>query len=189
MVRRYTDQPVSPETVTELVKLGLQAPSAGFTQGVAFQVLTAGDRDRFWQVAASGESRWLAGMRTAAVLILVWCNRAAYYSRYTELDKGWDADDQPWTAPYWYVDAGMGAENILLAATERGLGACFFGIPQDRVDRVRDTFGVPAEELSVGVISLGWPHPDVLRPNEPLTGSPRHRPRRPPTDLVHWGDW
>lgn len=184
MVRRYAERPLEPALIDELLDLALRAPSAGFTQAVSLQVLTGGDVARFWRITSAGDSRWLEGMQTAPALILVWCNQAAYYARYSEPDKGWDPDDQPWTAPYWYVDAGMAAQNILLGAAGRGLGACFFGIPQDRVEDVRRAFGVPDQELSVGVISLGWPDP-----GERPSGSPRHRPRRPRTELVHRGNW
>ncbi len=47
----------------------------------------------------------------------------------------------------------------LVTAVDHGLGACFFGIPVERVDRVRQRFDVPADQLSVGVISLGYPVP------------------------------
>ena len=109
----------------------------------------------------------------APVLVLVWVSRNAYLDRYAEPDKGWsDRDEARWSAPYWYVDAGMAAQNVLLAAVAQGLGACFFGIPAQRISAVRAAFGVPADQLSVGVISLG--HPAA---GEQPSGSPRRRPR------------
>ncbi|WP_229117876.1 nitroreductase family protein [Enemella evansiae] len=185
MVREYADAPVPRALVEELLDLGVRAPSAGFSQGVSLQTLDGAAVDRFWELTVDAGSRWLQRMRTARVLILVWTSKAAYLDRYAEPDKGWtDRDETRWTAPYWYVDAGMAAENILLGVVDRGLGACFFGIPPGKVDAVRDGFGVPAEQLSVGVISLGWP-----RPGETRSGSPRRRQRVPREQQVHWGQW
>ena len=83
--------------------------------------------------------RWLAGMRTAPVLVLVWTAPGAYLDRYAEPDKGWtDRDPARWTAPYWYVDAGMAVLAMLYAAVDEGLGACFFGVPPDRIAAVAD---------------------------------------------------
>jgi nitroreductase len=127
-------------------------------------------------------------MRTAPVLVLVWTSEQAYLDRYAEPDKGWtDRDPAHWSAPYWFVDAGMASMAALLSAVDQHLGACFFGIPADRIAVVRETFGVPASQLSVGVISLGYSAaaPEV----RPITGSPARRPRKAPTDLIHHGVW
>ena len=186
MVRTYAADRAVPSEVVEMVTLAaLRVPSAGFTQAVSLLVLTSGEqRAAYWAVAADRESTWLAGMRTAPVLILVWTSRAAYLDRYADPDKGWtDRDPQRWSAPYWYVDAGMAVLAMLLTATDSKLGACFFGVPAGRIERVRTAFGVPEDQLSVGVLSLGFPVPAAP------TGSPARRPRRPASELIHHEQW
>jgi nitroreductase len=188
MVRAYDlDRPVPSAALDGVVEAALRAPSAGFTQGVSLLVLDSEtDRDAFWASAADGgESGWLRGMRTAPVLILVWVSQEAYLDRYAEPDKGWsDRDPGRWSAPYWFVDAGMASMAALLAAVDLELGACFFGIPPDRIDAVRRRFGVPDSQLSVGVISLGYPDRGAA-----VSGSPLRRGRRPATDRVFLGTW
>jgi nitroreductase len=186
MVRTYAvDRPVPPAMVEAITAAALRVPSAGFTQAVSLLVLTSPEqRAAYWSVAAERESSWLAGMRSAPVLILVWTSRAAYLDRYAEPDKGWtDRDPERWPAPYWHVDAGMAVLAMLLTATDQGLGACFFGVPAGRIESVRDEFGVPDDQLSVGVVSLGYPVPAAA------TGSPTRRPRRPAGDLVYHERW
>ncbi len=123
-------------------------------------------------------------MRTAPVLILVWASRAAYLDRYAEPDKGWtDRDPDRWSAPYWYVDGGMATLAMLLTATDLGLGACFFGVPTDRVEAVRSAFDVPDDQLSVGVISLGY------AADGGAPGSPSRRERKPSDELTHLEVW
>ena len=187
MTRRYDpDRPVAAADVDAVLAAALRAPSAGFSQGVSLLVLSdPTDREEFWTATARGPSRWLDGMRTAPVLVAVWTDREAYLDRYAEPDKGWrDRDPDRWSAPYWYVDAGMAAMAVLLTAVDRGLGACFFGIPVDRVPAVRTAFGVPDQQLSVGMLSLGHPAPDAAP-----TGSATRRRRRPAASLVHRGRW
>ncbi|WP_141211254.1 nitroreductase family protein [Enemella dayhoffiae] len=185
MVRSYADRPVPAEVLEELIDFGVRAPSAGFSQGVSLQLLDGADLQRFWQVTVDRETKWLERMSTAPVLILVWASKDAYLDRYAEPDKGWtDRDEDRWTAPYWFVDAGMAAENILLGAVAHGLGACFFGVPPEKVDAVRREFGVPDEQLSVGVISLGWPAEGEIQ-----SGSPRSRGRIAREQQVHRGNW
>lgn len=190
MIRDYRPDPVPAEVIERLTEAGRRSPTAGFTQGVSFLVLDRpADVAAFW--AASGEdgegeeaSSWLAGMRSAPVLILVWTSEDAYLDRYAEPDKGWtDRDPARWSAPYWWVDAGMAAQTILLAAVDAGLGGCFFGIPPERQPAVRQAFGVPDEQLSAGVISLGHPA------SAGTPGSPSRRRRRPAEEQVRRGRW
>ncbi len=193
MVRRYEpDRPVSAVALEAVLAAALRAPSAGFTQGVSLLVLdTTRSRDAFWAAAAEPgpaermPSGWLAGMRTAPVLVLVWTSEVAYRDRYAQPDKGWtEPDPERWSAPYWFVDAGMATMAALLAAVDVGLGACFFGVPPARVDAVRSAFAVPPDQLSVGVLSLGHRPPEVAP-----SGSAVRRPRKPPEQLVHRGRW
>ena len=161
MVRAYADLPVDAEIVDRMLAHAVRAPSAGFSQGWAFLRLdTPEDIDRFWAATsppAPGlalvdpkerpESRWLRGMRRAPVVIVPLSNREAYLDRYAEPDKGWtDRDEARWPVPYWHIDTGMAALLILQTAVDEGLGACFFGIPPDRIaafkDRVRRAGGV-----------------------------------------------
>jgi nitroreductase len=191
MVRRYDPEAsVAPKDLDAVLAAALRAPSAGFTQGVSLVVLEGPvDRERFWSTTAEGEgsNRWLEGMRTAPVLVLVLTSREAYLDRYGEPDKGWtDRDEDRWSAPYWFVDAGMAAMAMLLRAVDLGLGACFFGVPVDRIDAVHAAFGVPDEQLSVGVVSLGHPAIDGDRGSR---GSPARRTRRPSDEVVHRGRW
>ena len=194
MVRRYADAPVDPDVVRRALDHATRAPSAGFTQGVDLLLLdTPADVRRFWEAtgpdgradaADRGESRWLAGMRTAPVVVVPLTSRDAYLDRYAEPDKGWsDRDEARWPVPYWYVDAGMAALLVLQTATDAGLGACFFGIPPDRLATFREEFGVPGHVEPIGAITLGHPA------SGGAPGSPARRARRPVDEVVHRGRW
>lgn len=188
MVRRYADRALPDGLAAELAAVALRAPSAGFTQGVSLLLLeSAAERELFWTAVEPEDqvTAWGRSLRTAPVLILLWTNQTTYLDRYAQPDKGWtDRDPARWSAPYWWVDAGMAGMLTLLAAVDQGLGAGFFGIPADRIEAVRAAFGVPPEESSVGVVSVGYPHPD-----ERPSGSPTRRERRPASSLVHRGRW
>ncbi|QDP97961.1 nitroreductase family protein [Microlunatus elymi] len=189
MVREYDpDRPLPDGLLDRLIDTGLRAPSAGFTQGVSFLILEDDqDRDRFWAATSDGDEpdSWLRGMRTAPALILVLTSADAYLDRYALPDKGWtERSEEPWTAPYWHVDAGMAAMAVLYAIVDAELGGCFFGLPADTVEQVRSAFAIPAEQQVVGVISVGY-----RARTEAPSGSPRKRARRPRTDLVRRGRW
>lgn len=190
MVRRFTDEPVAPDAVDRLVRNAVRAPSAGFAQGWSFLVLTEPDDvARFW-AATSPErpersmSAWLAGMRTAPVLVVVLTSKDVYLDRYAEDDKGWaDRDESRWAVPYWHVDAGMAALLMLQTAVDAGLGACFFGVAPGEVGRLRAAFDIPDAYAPTGVVAVGHPA------GRATTGSPRRRERKPLDDVVYRGRW
>jgi nitroreductase len=188
MVRDYDpDRPVPPEVRDRLLEHAIRAPSAGFSQGWAFLVLeTPEERDRFWSATTTGGTPdgWLTRMRRAPLLVVPFSDKSAYLDRYAEPDKGWtDRDEARWPVPYWDVDAGMASLLMLLTAVDEGLGACFFGVPGERVPALRAAFGVPEAFRPVGCVSIGYPGTDDRR-------SPSlRRGRRGVDEVVHRGAW
>jgi nitroreductase len=188
MVRDYDpDRPVPPDLRERLLEHAIRAPSAGFSQGWAFLVLeTPEERERFWTATTDGGTPdgWLTRMRRAPLLIVPMSDKSAYLERYAEPDKGWtDRDESRWPVPYWDVDAGMAALLMLLTAVDEGLGACFFGIPPERIPAFRDAFGIPGGHRPVGCVSIGYPG-DGDRRSPSL-----RRGRRSVEEVVHRGRW
>ena len=189
MIRNYADRPVDPGAVQRALRNATRAPSAGFSQGWGFLLLDtpAGVR-RYWEATAEDPDHpdtWLAGMMRAPVVVLPCSSKAAYLDRYAEPDEGWvDRDESRWPMPFWHMDAAMATLLILQTAVDEGLGACFFGIPPEREERVREAFAIPAAFDPVGAVTLGHPSP-----RRGAAGSPTRRPRRPVEDVVHRGSW
>ena len=188
MVRRYADRPVDPAVVDRLLRNAVRAPSAGFSQGWAFLVLDdPADVARFWASTsdADASSGWLDGMRTAPLVVVPLSSKAAYLDRYAQPDKGWtDREEHRWPVPYWHIDAGMATLLMLQTAVDEGLGACFFGIPRERVPAFCAEFGVPEDHSPIGAVTVGHRVEDTG-----AAGSPARRPRRPLEDVVHRGGW
>jgi nitroreductase len=185
MVREYdTGRPVPPEIVDRIVRNGLRAPSAGFSQGWGFLVLdNEKDVARFRAAARPDEQpeRWFAANVEAPLLIVALSNKDVYLDRYAQQDKGHeDRSEAWWPTPYWDVDTGFAALMMLLTAVDAGLGACFFGLPKERIDPFRAEFGVPPALHPVGAVSIGYSDepPRDLRARRRATG-----------DVVRRGDW
>jgi nitroreductase len=181
---------VDAAVVDRMLANAVRAPSAGFSQGWSFLVLSERpDVDRFWAATtptdAGLESGWLQGMRTAPVVVVPLSSKAAYLERYAEPDKGWtDKEEGRWPVPYWHIDTGMASLLILQTAVDEGLGACFFGIPPERIPVFRAEFGVPEELMPIGAITIGHRVEDAG-----AEGSPARRQRRPLDEVVHRGRW
>ncbi len=190
MVRAYDpDREVPEEVLDRVLDHATRAPSAGFSQGWDFVVLTtAEERELFWRTTADPGAApdavpdsWLRGVSTAPCLVLCLSDRDAYLDRYAEPDKGWtDRDEARWPVPYWDVDTGMAAMLMLLTAVDEGLGGLFFGVPPARHEDVRRAYGIPEGRRLVGVVALGYAAPDRRSPS-------LRRGRRPVREVAHRG--
>jgi nitroreductase len=189
MVRTYSDRPVDRPVLDRLLEHASHAPSAGNSAGFEFLVLDRPeDVARYWRATAGDRVEspdgWLRGMMTAPVIIVAFSHKDAYLDRYAEPDKGWtDRDEGRWPVPYWHLDTAMASLLVLLTAVDEGLGACFFGVPGEAWQRLREQFGVPAAYTPVGAITVGH------RADEPGPRGSARRGRRALEDLVHRGGW
>lgn len=60
---------------------------------------------------------------------------------------------------YLLQDCSAAIENLLLAASQLGLGGCWLGVhPRaDRIEHLRNLFELPEHIIPVSAIALGWP--------------------------------
>lgn len=134
-VRNFTDQPVSNEDLTLLVKAGMAAPTGMNRQPWEFLII----QDKAKMVELSGKLPYTLMMKEAQALIVVIGN--------------------PETSPYWYLDCSAAAQNILLAAESLGLGAVWTaGYPyEDRMDIIASTLSIPKPYRPLCTIPIGYP--------------------------------
>jgi nitroreductase len=185
MVRHFTNEPVSAETVKKLLELALHAPSAGFSQGSAFVVVTDPDTKRKVGKMQGEEDYSNAGFHNwiseAPVDVVACVSEKLYHDRYNEPDKlDENGKEIDWPTPYWFFDIGAGCMVLLLAAVDAGLSAAFSGV--FNVKGMKELLGIPAHFHPVGVISIGKGAPDVKSPS-------LKRGRRPWADVVHYERW
>lgn len=190
MVRKFAQQPIPEDVLHRVLDVARHAPSAGFSQGFDFVVLTRPEElDWFYRTTDDPndpESYPGRDPRHApACIVLPYTNKRAYLDRYAQPDKiafGLDTEET-WPVPFWTVDTAMAILMILLAAVDEGLGAWYFGITRGE-EEVREGLGVPEECKLLGPIALGYRSPDY-KPS----GSVFTRRRRPFEDMFHFGHW
>ncbi len=180
MVRTFTAEPVPRESLDRILGNAVRGPSAGFSQGQSFLVLTdEADRKRFWAVAGAAVAE---SAQTAPLVIVPMSCKRVYLERYAQPDKGWtDMDEARWPVPFWHIDTGMAGLLILQTAVDEGLGAVYFGIVPEAVAPFRAAFGVPDDQEPIGAIAIGY---DAEADKRDL----RSR-RRDLSDVMHYGRW
>jgi nitroreductase len=180
MVREFTGEPVSQASLDRILANAVRGPSAGFSQGQAFLVLTGeDDLKRFWDVAGDAAQPSVAA--APVVIVPLSCKRV-YLDRYARPDKGWtDRDEARWPVPFWHIDTGMAALLILQTVVDEGLAALYFGIIPEKVQPFREAFGIPDDHEPIGAIAIGHNAETAVRDLKSR--------RRAAADVVHHGHW
>jgi nitroreductase len=185
MIRNFSPDPVDPAAIDRIVALARHAPSAGFTQGQYFVVVTRPDlKETIAELCGEasyvqgGFHNWISG---APVLIVPCTSESAYHRRYQQADKvGADGKEIEWPVPYWHMDIGCAVMVLLLAVVDEGLAAGFAGTHQ--TEELKSLLNIPAEVTPVGVIPVGHPLPDKRSPS-------LKRGRKPDALYVHRERW
>lgn len=151
-IRNYSDEPVSDADVQRLLRAAMAAPSACNQQPWEFWVVRGSDR-LFHLSLCSAFAR---PTRKAAVAIVACMKTSKDEIRVPEM------------APQ---DMGACMENLLLEATQMGLGAVWQGIYPDpkRMDKVAKLLGIEDREdlVPFSIVALGHPaqHPTPTGPD------------------------
>lgn len=197
MVRRFSTEPVGPEVLDRVLERARRGPSAGFCQGVDLLVLEGpAQTGQFFEqtsdpgfLAATAER---TGVRRAPVIVVPLGDPEVYVARYAEKDKARSilagVPAERWPSPYWLVDSAFTVMLLLLAATDEGLGALFFGLHRDPGSWL-GALGVPGGKQVIGAVALGYEERAASPRPGPPTASPGRRPRRPLSEVVHKGHW
>lgn len=140
-VRAFLDKPVSDETVGQLLKAAMAAPSAKNQQPWAFVVI----RDRA-KLEFLGNSLPNAKMTATAPVAVVICGM---------LDKALPGEARE----YWIQDAAAATENFLLAVHALGLGAVWTGVHpiSERIRILKDALRLPEDVEPFCLIPFGYP--------------------------------
>lgn len=162
MVRNYRPEPVADDAIERIVDAARRAPSAGFSQGQRFIVVTdpvvrraiaeAADEPDY---VANGFDPWIS---SAPVHVVVCVRENDYHERYREADKLVEGEEIEWPVPYWWVDAGAALMLVLLAAVNEGLGAGFVGF--HALPSIKAELEIPDDVTPIGVVTMGHPAPD-----------------------------
>ncbi len=134
-IRKYTDQPVPKEAVETILKCGLMSPSSKRLNPWEFVVLT--DKEKI---------RSLASCKTYGSQMLLEAPLAIVVA----VDK--DATDT------WQCDGAIAAQNMLLAAEDLGLGACWCQVYQreDSEEIVRKATNIPEKYAVLCIVAVGY---------------------------------
>ncbi len=156
-IRRFTAEPVSEADERSLLEAAMAAPSAKDLRPWHFIVVR--ERATLDALAARHPFGKMLAEATLAVAVL---------------------GDPAVNGDYWVVDCAAATENLLLAATALGLGACWIGMHprEERKGFVRELLAIPADIEILSLVAIGHPA-ETKPPRTRFDASRVHRERWP----------
>ncbi|MHB1005958.1 MAG: nitroreductase family protein [Chloroflexota bacterium] len=134
-IRQYTAEPITDEQIRTLLAAAMQAPSANNSRPWEFVVV----RDPALREELAKTHRW-SGMvaRAAAVFVVL-------------------GDED--RSDHWVEDTSAATQNLLVQATEMGLGTVWVAIYPHREaeQHVRHALGIPVSLRVLCLIPIGYP--------------------------------
>ena len=157
-VRSFTDQPIRPADLDQILEAGRRSPSSQNWQPWDFVVVT--DRQQLQELSAVFSGAAHVASCAAAIAVV-----------------GPAADNEFHRAQF---DLGQATMSLTLAAADLGIGSCHAGVAD--VGLARRVLRLPAGRDWVILVSLGYP---ADRPLTPVR-NPRRRPFSEVVHRGHW---
>lgn len=139
-IRKYSDKEIPDEYVDKLLRAAMQA--AGSRMGAEpWEFIVVKDKETIGKLSELDSNT--KPLKTATLAIVSIANmERVHYER------------------VWQQDMAAASENLLLEASNLGLGAVWLGIApvEERMNKIREIFNLESESLRpFNIISLGYP--------------------------------
>ena len=138
-IRKFKDTKVSDEIIEKLLVSAMAAPSARNAQPWEFYVVT--NEEKILEIRNIAKNFDF----NSHLLIIVCGNKTRTI---TQNDND-----------FWMQDCAAAVENILLQATEEGLGTVWCGLFPviERAEKVKETLNMPNEIIPMALLHVGYP--------------------------------
>jgi len=158
-IRKFQDKKIPDDLIKKILAAGILAPSEGNLQPWYFVVVKEPALKKALKEAAGGQSQ----LEEAPVVIVICIDLEIASSKYAE--RGLEL--------YAKQSTAAAAENMFLAATDLGLGACWVGAFDEA--RVREILELEEKYRPVILLALGYKREEGI-----------FWPRRKIEEVSHW---
>jgi len=157
-VRRFKNQAIPNELITQLIEAATSAPSAGNIQPWEFVIV----KNSITKEKLLKASHNQVSIQEAPVVIVVCADQQRSSTGYGNRGE----------TLYCLQDTAAAIQNILLTAHSLGLGTCWIGSFNE--DEAKEAVKAPDGVRPIAMIPVGYPNV-----------TPRQRSRRPVSEVVH----
>jgi len=169
-IRKYTDQKIAPELLTELLEMACKTSNTGNMQ--AYSIVVTTDTEIKKQLSPAHFNQ---PMITQAPVVLTFCadfNRFTKWCLLRQADPGYD-NFQSFMATS--IDALLAAQTFCIAAESVGLGICYLGTTTYNAGEIIEALKLPELVVPITTITVGYPD-----------GIPEQTDRLPLEAVVHY---
>ena len=142
-IRKYLPKPVSEELIYELIDAARLAPSGNNAQPGKYLIV---NDDKTKNVLKKNEVFTQSFVYTAPTIIFCCANPNAYKKNITGIDNSNDMRA--------IRDLTIASQNIVLRATELGLGTCYVGWVDE--NKSKELLSIPKDYILPYVITVGY---------------------------------
>lgn len=147
--RAFQDKQVPQHILKEIITAGTRAPASGNMQPWEFLIIDDLDmKDKLCSCTFSGfyskGAKNQSWVKKAPIIIVPCVNYKRTVARYGDLAYKWAV-----------IDTASAVQNMLLAATELGIGSCWVGGIIEA--KVRKLLQLPSYVEPLGLIPMGYP--------------------------------
>ena len=137
-IRSYAPQPVPEDTLKEILKVAMAAPSAGNEQPWHFVIIK--DRSILDKIPTVHPYSQMVRQAPLAILVCGDMKLAVH-------------------GEMWVQDCSAATENMLLAVQAKGLGAVWLGVypREERINGLRKLLEIPPDIVPFSLIPIGHP--------------------------------
>ena len=137
-VRQFTEAPVQEASILEILKAGMQAPSAGNQQPWEFIVIK--DVDTRFDLSQMSPFAEPIKRAPLAIVLLANLNNLNF-------------------PQFWHQDLSNASQNMLLEVVNQSLGAVWLGIApdEDRTSYIKDCLSLPEGVEPFCILAIGHP--------------------------------
>lgn len=172
-VRKYKDYQLSREEVAELIETAQHAASSHFVQ--AYSVIWVSDEEKRKELGRLSKNPTQFSTAGAALLMCADFNRLQAAGEIQEKEITIDTTENVLVGA---VDVALFAQNLVIAAEDKGYGICYIGGVRNAPDEISTMFNLPEGVFPLFAITLGVPdqHNEV-------------KPRLPVEAILHENDY
>jgi len=151
-IRRYKSIPISGAELNEILEAGIRASTTGNMQVYSIVVTTDPFiKEQLW------ECHFRQDMVRQAPVVLTFCadfNRFNKWCKLRKAEPGYDNFLSFFTAA---IDALLVAQNVAIAAEDKGFGICYLGTTTYMAHRIIEVLKLPKGVVPVTTIVIGYP--------------------------------
>lgn len=151
-VRKYTGEPISRETVVDLIETAQMAASSHFVQ--SYSVIWVTDEDKKQQLGTLSKNEFQFQTACASFLFCVDFKRLYEAGKKNGVEIVVDTAENVLVG---VTDLALFAQNFVIACESEGYGICYIGGARNNAKEISELFNLPEYVFPMFAMTIGKP--------------------------------